>query len=116
MTKQQGKDYHNLEVTARFLKESINQYKLELGLVLDELQNFHKEYEELGTFKTLLATLHLNMRRTVPLIRNARWVTACNTPLDKWRHLDSSVVDKLRSKKKTPNFDDMQGGVSYNDL
>lgn len=116
MTKQQGIDYHNLEITARFLKESINQYKLELGLVLDELQEQHKAYEELGTFKTLLATLHLNMRRTVPLIRNARWVTACKVPTDKWRYLDSSVLDKLRIKKKTPDLDEILGGVSYNDL
>lgn len=116
MTKQQGIDYHNLEITARFLKESINQHKLELGLVLDELQEQHKAYEELGTFKTLLATLHLNMRRTVPLIRNARWVTACKVPVDKWRYLDSSVLDKLRIKKKTPDLDEILGGVSYNDL
>lgn len=116
MTKQQGIDYHNLEIAARYLKEQINQQKIELGLLLDELQAFHKDNEELGTFKTLLATLHLNMGRTVPLIRNARWVTACKVPVDKWRYLDSSVLDKLRIKKKTPDLDEILGGVSYNDL
>lgn len=116
MTKQQGIDYHNLCITAGYLKEQINQQKIELGFILDELQSLHKEHEELGTFKEFLAVLHLNMRRTVPLIRNSGWVKTCNVPPEKYRYLDSSVLDKLRIKKKTPNLDEILGGVSYNDL
>lgn len=116
MNKGQGIEYHDLEETAQYLKQSINQYKLELGMVLDSLQAFHSEFVELGTFKELLSSLHLNMRRTVPLIRNYRYVKECQIPVDKWKYLDSSVLGNLRIKKKTPNLDDIQGGVSYNDL
>jgi len=108
---------------AQQLKALQNQTKIELGIVLDELQTFHKEMDEAGidyfeSFTATLATLHLNMRRTVPLIRNSRYAIETKIPIANYRYYDSGLLNEMRKKQKDPNeyLDDIKGGVSYNDF
>ena len=108
---------------AQQLKALQNQTKLELGIVLDELQDFHEDMEDegidyFGTFISTLATLHLNMRRTVPLIRNSRYAIQTKIPVENYKYYDSGLLNEMRKKQKDPNeyLDDIKGGVSYNDF
>ena len=108
---------------AQQLKALQNQTKIELGIILDELQTFHKEMDHEGidyfsTFLSTLATLHLNMRRTVPLIRNSRFALETKIPVENYKYYDSSLLNEMRKKQKNPNeyLDDIKAGVSYTDF
>jgi len=94
-----------------------------LGIILDELQTFHKEMDHesidyFSTFLSTLATLHLNMRRTIPLIRNSRYALETKIPVENYKYYDSSLLNEIRKKQKNPNeyLDDIKAGVSYNDF
>tara|TARA_Y100000034_G_scaffold119452_1_gene161273 strand:- start:299 stop:679 length:381 start_codon:yes stop_codon:yes gene_type:complete len=123
ITEKKAKKHHELMMMAQQLKALQNQTKLELGIVLDELQDFHEDMEDegidyFGTFISTLATLHLNMRRTVPLIRNSRYAIQTKIPVENYKYYDSGLLNEMRKKQKDPNeyLDDIKGGVSYNDF
>ena len=118
-----AKRHHELMMMAQQLKALQNQTKIELGIILDELQTFHKEMDHesidyFSTFLSTLATLHLNMRRTIPLIRNSRYALETKIPVENYKYYDSSLLNEIRKKQKNPNeyLDDIKAGVSYTDF
>ena len=116
-----GGDLHELIKDAALDTEHLNHYKISLGIVLDEIQTLCHEAElqgwELGTFKQILAELHLSLPRVVDLIRNARLVLEDGIREENWRYLDSSVLKMFRKYKKMPSdyWDDILT-LSYTDL
>jgi hypothetical protein len=108
---------------AKKLKAESNRNKIELGIVLLELQTLLKEcefegIEDFGTFRSNLAELHLSLSRVIQLLRNSKFVLDEAVPLENYKELDSSVLDLIRRNKKHPQdyLDDIRGGVSYSDL
>jgi hypothetical protein len=99
-----------------------NNEKLLFGLNLDRLQDLYytmdlEGVEELGTYEMLLAELHLNKRRTVSIIRNARFVKECDIPVEDYPFLDSSVLELFRKYNKNPkNYMNDIKTLSYYDL
>ena len=108
---------------AKALKSEANRNKIELGIVLLELQSFHKECEfegidDFNTFESNLAELHLNTRRTLQMLRNAKFILEEGITPDEYAMWDSSVIDIISKYKKhlADYRDDIRGGVSYTDL
>ena len=116
-----GKDIFDLMESCRVSKRALNHFKIELGLTLDKLQKLADRAEmeglEIETFNQMLAYLHLNKRRVVGLIRNARYIEELDIPSEYWCNLDSSVIDLFRKKNINPMdyWDDILT-LSYSDL
>jgi len=101
----------------------MNRNKIELGIVLLELQQLHSEceyegIEDFGTFDSNLAEIHLNKRRSLQMLRNASFILEEAVKPDDYKHWDSSVVNEIRLTKKhlADYHDDVVAGVSYSDL
>ena len=108
---------------AKKLKKEANRNKIELGIVLLELQDLHKEcefegIEDFNTFKSNLAELHLNLRRSMQMLRNAKFVLDEGIPAEEYEVWDSGIIDLIRRKQKhlRDYHDDIVAGVSYTDL
>jgi len=121
MKKETAKKYYELTSIARQLKEEQNKLKIEFGIILDEIQGLYIDIDDqdnYGTFLSTLATLHLNMRRTIPLIRNSRYAIETKIPVANYKYYDSGLLNEMRKKQKNPNeyLDDIKAGVSYYDF
>ena len=108
---------------AMSLKQQLNKNKIELGIVLVALQDLHAEceyegIEDFNTFESNLAELHLNKRRSLQMLRNAKFIIEEGIMPDDYMYWDSSVVDTIRRNKKHLQSyrDDVVAGVSYSDL
>lgn len=117
-TNQLGKDYYNAVGTARDLTGLRNRTQIELGIVLLEIQKIHNEYEEeLGSFRTFLAELHLNYRRVLKMMRNAEYILKWKVPKKYWHKYDSSILELIRKQGLNPVeiLEDIEF-LSYSDL
>lgn len=116
-----GKDIFDLMESANVSKRALNHFKIELGLTLDKLQSIAEDAElkgiEIDTFNQMLANLHLNKRRVLGMIRNARYIEDLDIPSECWCSLDSSVIELFRKKNINPMdyWDDILT-LSYSDL
>ena len=124
MTKQLlGQRHYDLMQLAMSLKQQLNKNKIELGIVLLGLQDLHAEceyegIEDFGTFESNLAEIHLNKRRSLQMLRNAKFILEEGIMPDDYMYWDSSVVDEIRRNKKHLQSyrDSVVADVSYSDL
>lgn len=121
MKKKTAEKYYELMQITHKLKMRQNKLKLEMGIVLDEIQGLYEDIDDqdnYGTFISTLATLHLNMRRTVPLIRNSRYAIETKIPVKNYKYYDSGLLNEMRKQEKNPNeyLNDIKAGVPYNDF
>lgn len=118
-----GNQYYQLTQVAKQFKYLLNEDKLALGTMLYKLQDLHMHLEQegvedFGTFKTALAELHLNARRSMKLMQNARYAKEYEIPEDDYKYFDSAVLELIRVNKKDPiqYLNDIQAGLSFTDL
>lgn len=115
------KDIFKLMESSKVSKRALNHFKIELGLVLINIQNACDEAEFQGkdfeTFNQMLAYLHLNKRRVIEMMKNAEFIEENSIPNDRWCELDSSVLKLFREKNTNPidYWDDILT-LSYTDL
>lgn len=119
----QGLEHYQLMVMAKSFKGHLNEDKLGLGMFLTKLQKFYAEcerdgIEEFGTFKSCLAELHLNLRRSIKLLQNYQYLKQYDIPEDDYKYFDSSIIELIRRNQKDPALylNDIHAGLSYTDL
>jgi hypothetical protein len=113
---------YELVTKLRVYKHVSNYNKIEMGIVLNDIQSLCDNaelegYSHIDSFNQVLADVHLNKRRVIGFMRNAKYVLDCDIPMDKWIDLDSSVIDLFRKKNINPlkHWDDILT-LSYTDL
>ena len=111
-----------LTQVATGVKLLTNHSKIQMGMLLDEAQELcsyaeSEGYDFINTYNIILAELHLNVRRTVGMIRNARFIKKYEIDEPKWIYLDSSIIELFRKKNINPldYWDDILT-LSYTDL
>ncbi len=61
-----------------------------------------------GTFDMALDSLQLNLRRSIQIMENGKWVVDQTIESEEWYYYDSSVIESARKTKTPPDIDDVK--------
>jgi len=109
--KELGEKLYKLQQEAIKFKSILNEAKIALGIILNQLKEIYDNGEFEGipeldpndtSFNQFLAELHLNRRRVHQIMSNAKYLLGLETQVDMYSYLDSSVIDLCRKKNLDP--------------
>lgn len=109
--KQLGEKLFKLQKDAILFKSCLNESKIALGLILNQLKEIYDEGELQGipeldpndmSFNQFLAELHTNKRRVYQIMKNANYIQELKIQPDMYCYLDSSVIDLCRKNNLNP--------------
>ena len=93
------------------LKRQLNYTKIALGIVLNQLREYHNDPKidsGYGDFNMALDSLQLNLRRSIQIMENGQWVVDQCIEETMWQYYDSSVIESARKHKEVPDIDDVR--------
>ena len=96
---------------AQKLKRQLNYTKIALGIVLNQLRELHEDPiidSGYGDFQMALDSIQLNIRRTIQIMENGKWILDEKIDEEIWQYYDSSVIESARKHKESPDIDDLK--------
>ena len=98
-----GNMYHYIRQNLERYKFKMNELKLQMGLELVRAKQFLEDNpQDDETFNSLLASIHLNIRRVKQMMDNASYMLEFPIKDDDYKYYDSSIINIARRYKKDP--------------
>jgi len=103
MNNELGNMYHYIRQNLERYKFKMNELKLQMGLELVRAKQFLEDNpQDDETFNSLLASIHLNIRRVKQMMDNASYMLEFPIKDDDYKYYDSSIINIARRYKKDP--------------